>query len=499
MASLVEMKQISKSFFGVEVLSKVDFSIESGEVMGLCGENGAGKSTLMKILSAVYSNERGEIFLDGDHLEARQMTPLDMQRMGVSIIHQELNLMEYLTVAQNIFLTREPLLKTGLIDFKKMNEEASKLLTMLGQNINPTAKVNSLRIAQKQMVEIAKAISFNVKVIIMDEPTAMLTQKETDILFDLIRRLSGEGIGVIYISHRLKEIKEVCDRVTILRDGTLVAVKDVSEVTEQEIASLMVGREVKTSIAGDFAGDENDVTVEVRNVTDSFLKDVSFTARRGEIVGFSGLVGAGRTELMEFLFGIRKSERGEILLNGKPVSITCPQEAIKEGIGFATEDRQKTGLFLIRNISENINLITQVKEKGFWNYTKIRSQNTAKMIEQLNIRCRSQSQMAGNLSGGNQQKIVLAKWLLVNSDILILDEPTRGIDVGAREEIYNIINGLAAEGKTIIIISSDLTEVLSICQRVIVMHEGLIMAELTHDDRNEEGIMHYAADAIVTS
>jgi ABC-type sugar transport system ATPase subunit len=496
MASLVEMKQISKSFFGVEVLSKVDFQIESGEVMGLCGENGAGKSTLMKILSAVYSNERGDIYLDGTHLEARHMTPLDMQRMGVSIIHQELNLMEYLTVAQNIFLTREPLLKAGLIDYKKMNEEAEKLLTMLGQKINPAAKVNSLRIAQKQMVEIAKAISFNVKVIIMDEPTAMLTQKETDILFDLIRRLSKEGIGVIYISHRLKEIKEVCDRVTILRDGTLVAVKNVSEVSEQEIASLMVGREVKTSIAGDFTGDEEDVTVEVRDVTDSYLKDVSFKARRGEIVGFSGLVGAGRTELMEFLFGIRKSEKGEVLLNGKPITIMRPLEAIKKGIGFATEDRQKTGLFLIRSIRENINVISQVKEKGFWNYKKIHSQNTAKMIGQLNIRCRSQTQMAGNLSGGNQQKIVLAKWLLVNSDILILDEPTRGIDVGAREEIYNIINGLASEGKTILIVSSDLTEVLSICQRVIVMHDGEIKAELMHEDRNEESIMRYAADAL---
>jgi len=494
MASLVEMKQVSKSFFGVEVLSKVDFSIESGEVMGLCGENGAGKSTLMKILAAVYTDDGGEIFLDGEHLDARR-TPLDMQRMGVSMIHQELNLMEHLTVAQNIFLTREPLLKMGLIDFKKMNEESQKLLTMLGQNINPTVKVSSLRIAQKQMVEIAKAISFNVKVIIMDEPTAMLTQKETDILFSLIKRLSEEGMGIIYISHRLKEIKEICDRLTVLRDGALVAVKNVSEVSEQDIASLMVGREVKSSIASDYAGDEDDVTVEVRNVTDTFLKDVSFKARRGEIVGFSGLVGAGRTELMEFLFGIRKSEHGEVLLNGKPVTIKRPQKAIKKGVGFATEDRQKTGLFLIRSIRENINVISQVKDKGAWNYTAKRSQNTAKMIERLNIRCRTQTQMAASLSGGNQQKIVLAKWLLVDSDILILDEPTRGIDVGAREEIYNIINGLAADGKTIIIVSSDLTEVLSICQRVIVMHEGVVMAELTEDDRNEEDIMRYASGA----
>jgi len=490
---LVEMKKISKSFFGVEVLTEVDFSINGGEVMGLCGENGAGKSTLMKILAAVYDLERGDVFLDGDHLDARRRTPLDMQRMGVSMIHQELNLMEYLTVAQNIFLTREPLTKAGLVDYKKMNVEAQKLLEMLGQNISPTEKVNNLRIAQKQMVEIAKAISFNVKVIIMDEPTAMLTQRETVILFDLIRRLSKEGMGIIYISHRLKEIKEICDRLTILRDGTLVTVTDVSDVSEQEIANLMVGREVKSSIASDYTGGEDDVTVEVRGVTDAFLKDVSFRARRGEIVGFSGLVGAGRTELMEFLFGIRKSEKGEVLLNGKPATIARPQQAIRKSIGFATEDRQKTGLFLIRSIRENINIISQIKNKGAWNHTAQRSENTAKMIDRLNIKCRAQTQMAGNLSGGNQQKIVLAKWLLVDSDILVLDEPTRGIDVGAREEIYNIINGLAAEGKTIIIVSSDLTEVLSICQRVIVMHEGKVMADLTHDDRNEEGIMRYAS------
>ena len=495
MASLVEMKQISKSFFGVEVLSKIDFQIESGEVMGLCGENGAGKSTLMKILSAVYDCDGGDIYLNGEQLDLQHRTPLDMQKMGVSMVHQELNLMDYLTVAQNIFLTREPLTKVGLIDFKTMNDEAVKLLTMLGQNISPTEKVSNLRIAQKQMVEIAKAISFNVKVIIMDEPTAMLTQKETDVLFGLIRRLSEEGIGVIYISHRLKEIKEVCDRVTVLRDGMLVAVKEVTEVSENDLASLMVGREVKFSRAGDYAGDEDDVTVEVRNVSDSFLKDVSFKARRGEIVGFSGLIGAGRTELMEFLFGIRKSERGEVLLRGNSIAIMQPQDAIKKGIGFATEDRQQSGLFLIRDICENVNIISQIKDKGFWNYAAKRSQNTDRMIRRLNIKCQSQTQMAGNLSGGNQQKIVLAKWLLVDSDILVLDEPTRGIDVGAREEIYSIINELAASGKTIIIVSSDLTEVLNICHRVIVMHEGAFKAELTREDRNEEGIMRYAADA----
>jgi len=492
MSCLVEMKQISKSFFGVEVLSKVDFSINRGEVMALCGENGAGKSTLMKILAAVYSSDNGDIYLEGEHL-SKKLTALDMQHRGVTMIHQELNLIDSLTVAQNIFLTRE-LLNKGMNNYKKMNMEAKKLLAMLGQDIDPREKVENLKIAQKQMVEITKAISFNVKVIIMDEPTSMLTSKETDILFNLINRLSKEDIGIIYITHRLKEVKEVCDRVTVLRDGKFVAQRNVEDVTEQNIANLMVGRNVKSSIAYNFTGNENDITIEVKNVTDSFLKNVSFKARRGEIVGFSGLMGAGRSELMEFIFGIRKSEKGEVLLNGIPVKIKVPRVAIKEGIGFATEDRQSSGLFLIRNIRENINLISQVKYKGIVNREMKRKLNARKMIERMNIKCYSQFQLVGNLSGGNQQKVVLAKWLLVNSDILILDEPTRGIDVGTRQEIYDIINELASEGKTIIIVSSDMTEVLSICQRVIVMHEGSIKAELTQEDRTEENIMHQAAD-----
>lgn len=494
MSRLVEMKKISKGFYGVEVLSKVDFFIDRGEVVALCGENGAGKSTLMKILAAVYKQDEGDIYLDGEHLPSQLMT-LDLQHRGVSMIHQELNLMEHLTVAQNIFLTREPLKKNGLINHKKMNEDAKKLLESLGQSISPTALVCSLKTAQKQMVEIAKAISFNVKVMIMDEPTAMLTSKETDILFDLIRRLAKDGIGIIYISHRLKEIKEVCDRVTILRDGTFVVTKMVSEVSEQEIASYMVGREVSVSRATKFTGDENDIVLEVKNVSDCLLKDVSFKVARGEIVGFSGLVGSGRSELMEYIFGIRKAKSGEILLNGKPVTNKIPSDAIKKGIGFVTEDRQKTGVVIKRSIRENINLIDQVKNKGFFINASKQKNNSSDMIKKLNIKCASQSQLVSNLSGGNQQKIVIAKWLLVDSEILILDEPTRGIDIGAREEIYQIINELAASGKTIIVVSSDLTEVLSICQRVIVMHEGAVKAELTEEDRTEEMIMSYATNA----
>ncbi len=495
MASLLEMKNISKSFYGVKVLSSVDFSLERGEVVALCGENGAGKSTLMKILAAVYKSDEGDIYLDGEHLTSHVDT-LNMQKRGVSMIHQELNLMEYLTVAQNIYLTREPKGKNGLINFKKMNAAAKELLASLGQHgISPTATVSSLKTAQKQMVEIAKAISFNVKVLIMDEPTAMLTLKETEILFDLIRRLAKEGIGIIYISHRLKEIKEVCDRVTVLRDGMFIVSKNVSEVTEQQIANYMVGREVNVSKATDFTGDPDDVVLEVRNVSDSLLKDVSFKVARGEILGFSGLVGSGRSELMEYIFGIRKTRSGEIILNGKRITNKIPASAIKKGIGFVTEDRQKTGVVIKRDIKENINLIDQVKNKGFFNLAAKQKKNTADMIKRLNIKCAGHSQLVSNLSGGNQQKIVLAKWLLVDSEILILDEPTRGIDVGAREEIYRIIHELSESGKTIIVVSSDLTEVLNICQRVIVMHEGAIKAELTQSDRTEETIMSYATNA----
>ncbi|MBR2562672.1 MAG: sugar ABC transporter ATP-binding protein, partial [Eubacterium sp.] len=316
MSKLVEMKNIYKSFFGVEVLHDVNFELNSGEVVALCGENGAGKSTLMKILAAVYDSDKGEVFVNGNPMP-KNATTLDMAGMGVSMIHQELNLMDHLTVAQNIFLTREIMGKNGLIDHHKMNVEARKLLDMLGQNeIDEKEYVRNLKIAQKQMVEIAKAVSFDVKVLIMDEPTSMLTSRETTILFDLIRRLASEGMGIVYISHRLAEIKEVCDKVTILRDGSLIATKKVSEISEQEIANLMVGREVTYKKAGNFKGDPNDVLLEVQNVSDSFLKDLSFKVRRGEILGFSGLVGAGRSELMEFIFGIRKCQSGKILVEG---------------------------------------------------------------------------------------------------------------------------------------------------------------------------------------
>ncbi|MCF7929210.1 MAG: sugar ABC transporter ATP-binding protein [Spirochaetales bacterium] len=493
MSKLLEMKGISKSFYGVEVLHSVDLSLDRGDILALCGENGAGKSTLMKILAGIHEQNAGDVILK-DEVVPPSAGPLEMEKRGVSMIHQELNLLNQLTVAQNIFLCREPRNKLGLIDYPKMNEESEKLMKRLGENIDPKQKLKTLKIAQKQMVEIAKAISFNVEILVMDEPTAVLTSKETTILFDLIRKLSSEGIAVIYISHRLKEVSQVCKTVQVLRDGYDIATREVAEVTEKDIASLMVGREVTESTAGEFSGDPDDVVLEVRGVTDEKLKNVGFSVRRGEILGFSGLVGAGRTELMEVIFGMRTPETGEVLLEGKPVTIKSAIDAIKSDVGFVTEDRKETGLVLCRDLTENLNYVYWRKHKGFFKNKKVSAENTDKMIKRLNIRCQGPDQQVKTLSGGNQQKVALAKWLASGAKILILDEPTRGVDVGARQEIYKIINELVDTGITIVIVSSDLPEVLSICERIIVMHEGRVTGELTSTEATEAKVMHYATD-----
>jgi ribose transport system ATP-binding protein len=489
----LDMRGICKSFFGVEVLHQVDFAVNRGEVMGLCGENGAGKSTLMKILSGIHAQDAGEVVLGGRSVQ-RGATPRQMQGLGVSMIHQELNLLNELTVAQNIFLCREPRSRSGLIDFKQMNDSAADLLEKLGEKIHPGRKVRDLKIAQKQMVEIAKATSFNVEILVMDEPTSVLTGKETRILFDLIANLSAGGMAIVYISHRLREIGDVCHRVTVLRDGRRVATKDVAEVTPHDLATLMVGREVKDVRAKDFAGDPGDVALEVRGVVDDLLKGVSFAVRRGEILGFAGLVGAGRTELMEVVFGIRKPLAGTVLIGGKPVTLRNAMDAIRADLGFVTEDRKESGLVFCRDITENANYVTWQKTPGLLKGKKVSTDNARRMIEQLGIRCSGPSQLVSNLSGGNQQKVVLSKWLLAGAKILVLDEPTRGVDVGARQEIYRIIREQAATGVAVVVVSSDLPEVLSICERVVVMHEGRITGELRASEMTEAKIMVCATD-----
>jgi ABC-type sugar transport system ATPase subunit len=490
------MKGISKSFFGVKVLDGVDFQLNSGEVRALCGENGAGKSTLMKILAAVYTFDDGEIRIDGQPIP-KNATPRTMQHRGISYIHQEFNLVEHMTAAQNIFLSREPKNKFGFLDYPRMNREAKALLEELGENISPSARVASLKIAQKQMVEIAKAISLDLKVLIMDEPTSVLSLRETEVLFNLIRNLKKQNIGIVYISHRLREIKEIADTVTVLRDGKLISTKTVSEVSEKDIASLMVGREVSESVADNFTKDPNDIVLEVRDVSAGILQNINFKVARGEILGFSGLIGAGRSELMELIFGLYKPKGGVILLEGKPITPKSARDAILFGMGFATEDRKSTGLVIGRSIAENSDYVYKVKNSLPWNFPRQVIERSEKMIRRLSIKCTSSNQLVKNLSGGNQQKVVLAKWLSVNPGILIVDEPTRGIDVGAREEIYIILRELAEEGKTIIVVSSDLTEILSVCHRILVMHEGVIRGELSGRDRTEQNIMNYAANVAV--
>ncbi|HVO40146.1 MAG TPA: sugar ABC transporter ATP-binding protein [Spirochaetia bacterium] len=490
---MLSMRGVSKSFFGVEVLHKVDFAVNKGQIMGLCGENGAGKSTLMKILSGIHAHDGGEIVLRGSPVR-RNATPMEMQNLGVSMIHQEINLLDELTVAQNIFLCREPRSASGLINFKRMHDEAAAILERLGEKIDPRRKVWDLKIAQKQMVEIAKAISFNVSLLIMDEPTSMLTGKETRILFDLIANLSAQGIAAVYISHRLKEIIDVCHSVTVLKDGSLVAVKDVAEVTASDLAALMVGRQVQTAKASDFAGDPEAVMLEVRNVTDELLKDVSFKVRKGEILGFSGLVGAGRTELMEVVFGMRRSKSGSVFIGGKPATIRSALDAIRADLGFVTEDRNATGLVGCRDITDNSNYVSWLKTPGLFKGRARSLTNAKRMVDRLAIRCTSPAQLVSNLSGGNQQKVALSKWLLSGAKVLVLDEPTRGVDVGSRQEIYQIIRELAAEGVAIVIVSSDLPEVLTICERVIVMHEGRITGTLAASELSEAKVMSYATD-----
>lgn len=483
MSNILEMKNIYKSFNGIEVLHDVEFNVRRGECIAVCGENGAGKSTLMKILAGIYDYE-GTITYKGELLQAK--SPLEVQKKGISMIHQELNLIDEMSVAQNIYLSREPR-KNGFIDFKKMEKDAAVLLQEL-EPINPGEKVKRLGIAKKQIVEIAKALSFNADLIIMDEPTAVLTQKETDMLFDLIKKLKAQGVSVVYISHRLKEIMEICDRVTVLRDGGFIATKEISEITEKQIAELMVGREIAETNQTKYDG-SGEVVLKVKGLTDHFLKNVSFELMKGEVIGIFGLLGAGRSEVAEVIFGLRKVTNGEVYVNGELVKIKNPKTAIKHRIAFATEDRKGTGLFLERSIRDNGNIVRRLMTKGFLiNRTK-ELEITNNMINAFRIKCNNPQQKIKNLSGGNQQKVVLGKWVEVNPDILILDEPTRGVDVGARKEIYDEINRLAKQGKSIIVISSDLTEILAVSQRVIIMHEGTIRGEILGAEITEENSM----------
>lgn len=489
------MEGIEKSFPGVHALRNARFELRKGEVHALVGENGAGKSTLMKILTGVYRKDGGRIIYKGKEVEIPN--PRVAQEMGISIVYQDLNLMPHLTVAQNIFIGREPRNKKipFFIDEEEINRRTKELLDTLHMNIDPKAKVADLTVGKQQMVEIAKALSYNAEVIIFDEPTAALSISETEELFNIIRKLKNQGIGIIYISHRLEELKEIADRVTVMRDGQYIGTVKMSETTIDEIISMMVGREIYETLKEKEVEEDAEVVLEVKNLSRGReIKNVSFKLRKGEILGFSGLVGAGRTEVARAIFGADPFDSGEIYVKGRKVHIKSPTDAIKNGIAYLSEDRKRFGLMLDLDVEANITLPSLQEFLNFLLFLNKKKAETVckEYVEKLRIRTPSLRQKVKNLSGGNQQKVILAKWLLKNCDILIFDEPTRGIDVGAKNEIYKLLNELVKEGKSIIMISSELPEILRMSHRVIVMREGRITGELENKNLTEEIIMRYA-------
>ena len=491
-APALEMRNISKQYPGVRALDDVSLSVEVGEIHALLGENGAGKSTMMKILAGAQSKDGGEILLNGAPVQID--SPQKAMSLGISIIYQEFNLVPYLSAGENIYLGREPRAAIpGFVDFKKLYADAQVVLDKLGVKIDARAPVNTLSVAGQQMVEIAKATSKKSKIIVMDEPSATLTDHELRALFRLMLQLKSEGVSIVYISHRLEEIVEVCDRATIMRDGHHVATREVKDLTREEIIKLMVGRELKDAIPK-VAAEQGEVALEVKHLTrKGVLHDISFTVRKGEVLGIAGLVGAGRTETARVIFGADPMDSGNIEVFGQPVRIRSPQDAIKHGIGLVTEDRKQQGLVLGMVVRENTTLanLDFLSSLGFIRRGEERSV-AEKYKTDLAIKTPTIEQTVHNLSGGNQQKVVLAKWLFTGSKILIFDEPTRGIDVGAKAEIYKLMNELAKNGVAIIMISSELPEVLGMSDRIIVMHEGRLTGELSRADATQEKIMHLA-------
>lgn len=489
---LLKVSGISKSFPGVQALKDVQFELNRGEVLVLVGENGAGKSSLMKILSGIYARDSGTIVLEGQEVEID--SPKTAQQLGISIIHQEMNLMPDLTIAQNIYIGREP---GGLfVNERALNKRATELLDRLGIALNPRDKIEDLTVAKQQMVEIAKALSFDAKVLIMDEPTSALTQSETDTLFTLIEGLRASGTGIIYISHRMEELRKIADLVTILRDGQYIGSLNRNQIDIPTIIEMMVGRHIEEgSRPAAWQHAKDDVVLKVEGLTTRrLLKNVSFELRRGEILGFAGLMGAGRTEVARAIIGADPSESGTITIGGKPVHITKPADAVRNGVGYLSEDRKLLGLLLEQDVNTNV-LLASLRDYtdaiGFVHTAKGKEKSRG-YVSSLRIKTPSITTTTKNLSGGNQQKVVIAKWLARDCDILIFDEPTRGIDVGAKEEIYRLLNDLAARGKSIIMISSELPEVLRLSHRIAVMANGRITGVLDNEEASQAKIMEYA-------
>ena len=488
---IAELTHISKSFPGVKALDDVSFNVKAGEVMALLGENGAGKSTLVKVLSGVYTKDEGEIKLFGNPVE--DLTPKKAQELGVAIIHQELNMCAHLSVAENIFLGREET-HSGVLSNREMNQKAKVILNRLNMEIDPATIVGDLAISKQQMVEIAKALSTNAKILIMDEPTSALTSNEIEDLFKIIKKLKAEGCAIIYISHRLEELQYIVDRVTIMRDGKFITSMNFSDTDMTEIISNMVGHEIKEKFPR-VPCDRGKKIFEVKNLNaGKMVRDVSFSLYEGEIVGIAGLMGAGRTETTRAIFGVDPKESGEIFLDGKPIDIRKPMDAIRAGIVLAPEDRKKDGLCVKLSVTENISLpnldllsngmgvIDRKKEKAM----------TEKAVNDLQIKLPNADVDAATLSGGNQQKVVVAKWLARNSRVVIFDEPTRGIDVAAKVEIYNLMNELKMQGIGVLFVSSEMPEIMGISDRILVMCDGKITGELEIEEATQDIILQYA-------
>lgn len=487
---LIEMKEISKAFPGVKALDKVSFSLKAGEVHALLGENGAGKSTLMKIMSGIYNRDEGEYLING--AAVGDLTPRKAQALGIAIIHQELNMCQHLTVAENMFLGREKS-RAGYIQQKDINRAAKDILDKLKIDIQPDTVVRKLSVSKQQMVEIAKALSTDARILIMDEPTSALTAREISELFDIIRQLKQEGCAIVYISHRLEELEHVADRVSIFRDGKYIVSMDYKDTSINEIISYMVGREIKEKFPT-IECPRGDKLLEVRNLCSGIVKNVSFDLFQGEIIGLAGLMGAGRSELVRALFGAEPISGGEIYLKGRKLNIRAPKDAITAGIVLGPEDRKKEGLCTKLSIRENIGLANIDHICGMAGVISSRKEYrlTEKAIEKLRIKTPSAEQLVNNLSGGNQQKIVVGKWLVRAAEVVILDEPTRGIDVAAKVEIYNIMNDLKKQGIGVMFVSSEMPEVLGMSDRILVMCNGRITGNLVSRETNQDEILRCA-------
>ncbi|MEM9017126.1 MAG: sugar ABC transporter ATP-binding protein [Verrucomicrobiota bacterium] len=495
MAALLEVESVSKSFPGVKALSEVDFSVNENEVVALLGENGAGKSTLMKILAGVQLPDSGEICLDGNAVEI--MSVHESLSLGIALIHQELNLATNLSVGANIFLGREPR-KGGFIDEVEISRRSSEFLEKVGLDLSPQTLVGDLTIGKQQLVEIAKALSTNARILIMDEPTSSLSAKETERLFEVVKDLRNQGVSIIYISHRLAEVIELADRVVVLRDGENAGELAREEITHDAMVSLMVGREL-SQFYPHAPGEPGKVVLSVNGLRSPAHPEheISFDLRAGEVVGVAGLVGAGRTELLECLFGVAPALGGTIKVEGSEVSVTSPREAIAAGLALVPEDRKQQGLVIDMAVADNLSLASLERDQrnGFVNFAA-EEEISGEMIGRMKIKTPTVRQIVRFLSGGNQQKVVLGKWLAMKPRVLLLDEPTRGIDIGAKQEIYSLMEELAEQGVAILFVSSEMEEVLGMADRALVMHEGRLTGELSRDELSEESVMHLATGRV---